>query len=117
MSFTEWLESLKQLGEITRIVAGLGFVTVFLAVLKHGAERRCWRFYKRNIRRWVDRQLAVRDRVGELRRRPSELSDDEWDVLCEEMLANANFSPLQMKQIMGMAVTTAKGIAAEKIFP
>lgn len=115
MSFTEWLESLKQLGEIAKVVAGLGFVTVFLAVLKHGAERRCWRVFKRNIRRWVDRNLVVRDE-GALRRHPSELSDDDWDVLCEQMLTNANFSPLQMKQIMGMAVTTAKGIAAERFF-
>ena len=75
MSFTEWLESLKQLSDVAKALAGLGFVTVLLAVIKHRVERRCWQSFKRIAHDWVERLIEGGDR------HPDELSDHDWRLL------------------------------------
>ena len=48
-------------------------------------------------------------------RHPNELRETEWRVACERMLTDANFSPLQINQVLEVSVVVAKGIAADKI--
>ena len=110
MDFTGWLESLKSLGDVARILAGFGVVTVLLAYLKHTLERRRWRNFKENVDDWVN--LLVESGI----RHPNELSEDEWKAECERMLTDAGFSPLQVKQLLDVGVVVAKGIATDKIF-
>ena len=109
LDFTGWLESLKSLGDVARILAGFGVVTVLLAYLKHTLERRCWRSFKADVRKWVDRL------VESGMRHPKELSEDEWKAECERRLSDAGFSPLQVKQLLDVSVVAAKGIAAGKV--
>ncbi len=110
MSFTEWLESLKQLSDVAKALAGLGFVTVLLAVIKHRVERRCWQSFKRIAHDWVERLIEGGDR------HPDELSEHDWKAECERMLSDANFSPLQITQLLQVAVVVAMDIASEKIY-
>lgn len=110
MGFTDWLESLKPLGDVASILAGFGLVTVFLAYLKHTAERRCWRNFKESVHDWVERLIKSQNR------HPKELGEDEWKAVCERLLTDANFSPLQLTQVLEVSVVVAKGIAADKVF-
>ncbi len=110
MIFTEWLESLTPTVNLVRVLAGLGLVTVLLAYLKRFAERRCWRNFKKSVHDWVDRFVESE------KRRLSQLSEDEWQAACEGMLTDANFTPLEIKQVLEIAVVVAKGIAADKVF-
>jgi len=95
---------------VVRLLAGLGLVTIFLAQLKHVAKRRCWRMFKQAVHDWVDRSVESEHQ------HPNELSEDEWKSECERMLTHANFGPLEVNQILDVAVIVAKGIASEKVF-
>lgn len=110
MVFTEWLESLTPMVNVVRLLAGLGLVTIFLAYLKHATERRCWRMFKQAAHDWVDRFVESENR------HLSELTEDEWKSACERMLTHTNFGPLEIKQVLDLAVIVAKGIAADKVF-
>jgi len=46
---------------------------------------------------------------------PSQLVEGEWKTVCERMLTDANFSPLQINQLLHVSVVVAKGIVADKI--
>lgn len=95
---------------LVRVLAGLGLVTVLLAYLKRMAERRCWRNFKESVHDWVDRfEKSENTRLNQL-------SEDEWKTVCERMLTDANFSPLEIRQVLDIAVVVVKGIAADKIF-
>lgn len=109
MGFTDWLATLTPLGDVARILAGFGLVAVFLGYLKHTAERRCWRHFKDSVHDWVDRLVEAQSR------HPSEIMEEEWKVVCERMLTDANFSPLQINQLLDVSVVVAKGIVADKI--
>ena len=110
MDFTGWLESLKILDDVVGILAGLGLVAIFLGYFKHTAERRCWRNFKKRVHDWVDQLLESESR------HPNEIQPDEWKVECERMLTDANFSPLQIRQVLDVSVVVAKGITADKVF-
>ena len=109
MGFTEWLESLTPMVNLVRVLAGVGLITVLLAYLKRTAERRCWRSFKASVNDWSQRLVEAENR------HPDQLSDDEWKIECERMLTDANFSPLEIKQILDISVVVAKGIAVDKI--
>ena len=110
LTFTEWLDGLTPMVNLVRILAGLGLVTVLLAYLKRIVERRCWHNYKETVHDWVGRFVESEDR------QLNQLSEDEWKAVCERMLTDAKFSPLEIRQILDTAVVVAKGIAADKIF-
>ena len=110
MGFTEWLESLTPMLNVVRILAGVGFVTVLLAYLRRVAARRCWRNFKARVHDWVDRLVETENR------HPNHLSEEEWQAACESMLTDANFGPMEIRQLLDLSVTVAKGIAADKMF-
>ncbi len=93
MGFTEFLENLTPMVDLAQILAGFGLVTVFLAILKRNAERRCWRDFKARVDDWVDRLRESGNR------HPRELGDDEWNAECERMLTDAKFSPLEIDRV------------------
>ena len=107
MLFTQLPENLTPLGDLARILAGLGFVTVLLAILKRNGERRCWRNFKVRVTDWTD-DIAE----SEHRRLPD--LDDEWKVKCERWLWDSKFSPLEINQVLDTSVIVAKGIAADR---
>jgi hypothetical protein len=108
LDFSTWFDGLKPLTDIVQVLAGLGLVTVTLAVAKHFVERRAWRRYKLAVDDWINRL----DKLGG--KHPKELEEHDWRVECERMLSDANFSPLQVVQLLDAAVIVAKGIAADK---
>ena len=93
--------------DLARIVGGFGLVTVLLAILKHNAERRCWRTFKRFADEWANGLLELGGRSVPKR-------DEEWIAVCERMLSDAKFSPLEIYRLIDTAVLVAKGIAADK---
>lgn len=103
------LQDLAPLSDLARIMAGLGVVTVLLAVLKRNAERRRWRRFKSHVRGW----LTLLDSSG---LHPKELTDDDWRVECERLLEDAGFTPSESDTLIGLAVSTSKGLAAERYF-
>jgi hypothetical protein len=107
--FAQFLENLAPLGDLARILAGLGFITVLLAILKRNGERRCWRNFKVRVTEWTYD-------VGESERRRLPDLDDEGKAECERMLWDSKFSPLEINQVLDTSVIVAKGIAAEKFF-
>ena len=109
LGFTVEAEGLTSMLFVVRILAGLGCVTVFLAYLKTWIERRRWRRFKLSVHQWVDNIYEVGDT------HPEEFSDDQWRAECERMLTDANFSPLDIRHLVDIAVVVAKGIAADKI--
>lgn len=110
MGFTDWLESLTPTLNIVRILAGAGLVTVFLAYFKRIRERRCWRNFKMSVHDWVDQSFQVG--FGH----PDELESEEWETVCERMLTDANFSPIEIHQLLAVSIVVAKGIAADRIY-
>ena len=106
MDFTAWIESLKSLAQV---LAGFGLVAIVLAYVKHAAERRCWRNYKRHAEQWIDELI----RVHEIH--PNELTEMQWRSEIEQMLTDANFGPLQIQQLLETAVIVAKGMANERL--
>ena len=106
----EFFENLTPFGDLARILAGFGLITVLLAFLKRNAERRCWRKFKVLVGDWIDRLRETENR------HPRELEDDEWKVECERMLTDSKFSPFEINQILDTSVIVAKGIAADKFF-
>ncbi len=107
MDFTAWFESLKSLAQV---LAGFGLVTVLLAYGKHAAERRRWKNYKLFAERWIEEILRAEER------HPNELTDSQWSFEAERMLAEADFSPLEIHQLLETAVVVAKGLASERFF-
>jgi len=110
LGFTELLENLTPMVDLARILAGFGLITVLLAILKHNAERRCWRNFKVRVDDWTDRLRETE------KRHPRELADDEWKAECERMLTDSKFSPIEITRILDTSVIVAKGIAADKFF-
>ncbi|MCG8450720.1 MAG: hypothetical protein MI725_14215 [Pirellulales bacterium] len=98
------------MADLARILAGFGLITVLLAILKHNAERRCWRNYKVFVNDWTDRLFKTGNQ------HPADLEVDEWKAECERMLTDAKFSPLEIERLLDTAVIVAKGIAADKFF-
>lgn len=109
-AFTNFSESLKPLGELTQIIAGLGLITVLLASLKRGNERRSWRLFKLQVEEWLEQ---FRESEG---RRPGDLQGDEWKAACERMLTVAKFSPMEINHLLDAAVIVSKGLAADRFF-
>lgn len=105
----QFLENLAPLVDLARILAGLGFVAVLLAILKRNGERHCWRNFKVRVTDWTD-DIAE----SEHHRLPD--LDDEWKAECERMLWDSNFSPPEINQVLDTSVIVAKGIAAERLF-
>lgn len=110
LAFTQWPVDLTPFADLAQIFAGLGLVTVLLAVLKRNLERRYWRDFKRRAADWIDR---LRDTEN---RHPQDLSNDEWTAACERMLTDSKFSPLEIREILDTSVVVAKGIAANQFF-
>jgi len=94
LGFTEFLENLTPMVDLARILAGLGLITVLLAILKRNAERRCWRSFKVRVDDWIGRLRESENR------HPRELDDNEWRAECERMLTDSKFSPLEINQIL-----------------
>jgi len=110
LASTEIFEIVKPLGEVVGVLSGLGLVTVLLAYLKHLGERRCWRNFKE----------SAHDLAGDLRQAGNRhplfhMEKDEWKAVCERLLSDANFSPIQIQQVLDTAVIVAQGIAANRI--
>jgi hypothetical protein len=110
LGFTEFVESLTRMADLVQILAGLGVITVLMAILKRYAEQRRWQNFKLEVEDWLDR---LRDTEH---RHPRELDDREWKVACERMLTDARFSPVEIHQLLGTSVVVAKGIASDKFF-
>jgi hypothetical protein len=108
LAFTMGAENLTPLVDLAQILAGFGVVTVLLALLKHYVERRRWTFFKRQLDEWTDQIRDAGMRV------PHSGDDNQWKAECERVLTEAGFSPLEINQILDLAVATAKGIAADK---
>lgn len=103
------LEHLTPMVDLARIIGGFGLVTILLAILKRNAERRCWRSFKRFVDEWASDLAKL-----ETPRVPSR--DDEWITVCERLLSDAKFSPLETHQLLDTAVLVAKGITADKVY-
>ena len=110
MGFTDWLESLTPIVNVVRVLAGIGLVTVLLAYLKRIAERRRWRNFKVSVHDRIDRLIELENR------HPKDLSEEEWKSACERMLIDSNFTPLEVEQLLDVAVIAARGIAADRVF-
>lgn len=107
-AFTNFSESLKPLGELTQVLAGLGLITVLLTAIRRSNERRCWRLFKLRVEEWLDQ---FHESEG---RRPGDLQGDEWKAACEQMLTAARFSPMEIHQLLDAAVIVSKGLAADR---
>lgn len=107
LDFTEWFLSLKSVAEV---LAGLGLVTILLAVLKRAAERRNWNDFKRRAQDWID------DLIEADEKHPKEFSDAEWQFEVERLLSDSNFGPLEIQQLLEIGVIIARGLAAERVF-
>lgn len=110
MDWTRLIELVKPLGDLVGVLSGLGLVTVLLAFLKHNSERRCWRNFK----------SAAHNLAGDLLRAGNRhpfyhMEEDDWKAVCERLLSDANFSPIQIQQIIPIAVVVLKGITANRI--
>ena len=88
----------------------VGRISIFLAYLKHVTERRRWQRFKQAVNDWVN---CIDESEN---RHPNELSEDGWKALCESMLTDANFSQLEIKQVLEIAVVVGKDIAADRIY-
>ncbi len=104
------LENLTHMVALVQIVAGLGLVTILLAVLKQYGDRIRWRRFKLLVKEWVE-GLWETEEIH-----PDELAANEWKVRCEQFLMKARFSPLESQQLLDMAVVVARGIVSEKFF-
>lgn len=109
MGFTEFLPNLTPMVDLARIVGGFGLATILLVILKHNTQRRYWRTFKRLVDEWASRLSRL-----EPPRAPA--NEDEWVAVCERMLSDAKFGPLEAHQLIGTAVLVAKAIVAEKFF-
>lgn len=110
LAFTMFFENLTPLVDLAQILAGLGLVTILLAVLKHAAERRRWQQFKLRVDDWTDDLRRTEER------HPRELDDEEWKIECERLLTDSRFSPMEIDQILDTSVVVAKGIASVKFF-
>ena len=109
MDFTKLFELLTPLKDVVAVLSGLGLVTVLLAYLKHSAERKCWRDFKRQAD-----DFAVRF-VKADKRHPYQIDDDEWRAICERMLSDAHFSPMQIPELLDVSVIVTKEIIQDKV--
>lgn len=110
MDWTRLFELAKPLGDLVGVLSGLGLVTVLLAFLKHSSERRCWRNFKSEVHNLAGDLVRADDRHPLYH-----MEDDDWKAVCERLLSDANFSPIQIQQVIPIAVVVAKGITANRI--
>lgn len=97
------------LSVIVEILVGLGMITAVAAFWRHRRNRRRWQVFKRQVEDWLqDTAMSVIDH-------PKLLQDDEWKVLCENLLTDSNFGPFEIHAILDLAVLTAKGRVAPKV--
>ncbi len=104
------LEALNSLNVLAQGLAGLGLVTILLAMLKHYVERRAWRRFKTRVGDWLEQLRELENR------HPRELNDDEWRFVCERLLTDVGYSPLVIDQLLEPSVLVAKGVAADTFF-
>jgi hypothetical protein len=107
LDFTEWFQSLKSVAEV---LAGFGLVTILLTTMKHTAERRSWKSFKRRTQDWIGDLVKANDK------HPKEFTDAEWQFEVERLLSDANFGPMQVEQLLETGVIVAKGLAAERVY-
>ena len=109
--FDQLLETALAIRPIVDFVAGLGLAAVFgailLAVLKRNAQLRQWRNFKDDLEEWAAALLSTHNR------HPKELSNDDWRAECETMLYDAQFTPIDITQIMDLAIIVAKATALD----
>jgi len=104
--FNSLVETASAIQPIVDFVAGLGLAAVFgavlLAVLKRNAQLRQWRNFKDDLEEWAAALLSAHNR------HPKELSDEDWRAECETMLYDAQFTPIDITQVMDLAIIVAK---------
>lgn len=122
MDFTTWVEGIKPMTEIVQILAGLGLVTAALAYAKDFVERRRWDQFKRLIDSWLNRQVESKEirpagTNGETEAIPTVLSmydDESLTIIVEQFLSDVGFTPLQIQQLLRMALLILRGMATDK---
>ena len=104
-------EIAKALMPLVEIVAGLGLITVFgtvlLALLRYYLQIRRWRNYKDDIEQWA------RDMVDAGDRHPKYLRQDEWRAECESMLYDVGYTPIEISQLLDLAIIVAKATTVD----
>lgn len=94
---------------VAEILVGLGVITAVAAFWRHRRNRRRWQVFKRQVEDWLqDTAMSVIEH-------PKVLQEDQWQVLCENLLMDSNFSPFEIQAILDLAVLTAKGLVAPKV--
>jgi hypothetical protein len=78
------------------------FGAVLLAVLKRNAELRQWRHFKDDLGDWAEKLISAHNR------HPKELTEEDWKSECKTMLYDAQYTPAEISQIMGLAIIVAK---------
>lgn len=99
---------LEDLGSISQILAALGVSAAVLAAFRRFVEKRRWDRFKRRTSQWTDDLLVVGIRLDK------RLAEEEWQSECETLLADVGYTPLEIHQILGVAVVVAKGIASTR---
>lgn len=99
---------LENLGSVSQILAALGESAAVLAAFRRFVEKRRWDRFKRRANEWTDDLLEVGIRFDK------RFADEEWQSECEILLADVGYTPLEIHQILGVAVVVAKGIASTR---
>jgi hypothetical protein len=101
-------QMLEQFGELSQILAALGISAAILAALRRYVDQRRWDKFKHSVTAWTHDMLAVGIRIEK------QFTDDEWRSECERMLADVGFTPIEIQQIIELALVVAKGIASSR---
>ena len=91
---------------VIRIATGLGAITAIATMFRYSWNRWRWKRFKRSAARWEE-YVEVH---------PIEMEEEDWQVVVEQLLGDARFSPFEVQQLLATAVVTAKGVVARKLF-
>lgn len=98
---------------LVEIAISLGLVAVLGATIRFYWNRYRWRLFKRSVDTWIE-TTVITDPADD--RHPNQMNNEDWMVLCENILSNSQFSPFESHQMIDLAVVTAKGIVTSKLF-
>jgi hypothetical protein len=99
---------LELLSHLSQVLAALGVGAAVLAALRRVLQQRRWDRFKQRASEWTDDLLDVGIRLDK------RLTEIEWQSECEVMLTDVGFTPLEIHQILDVAVIVAKGIASTR---
>ena len=94
------------------VVTSLGVVTAVAAGVNYNWNSHRWRRFKRICRLWKTYARKLPQSLDH----PKEIdSEEDWQVLAEEILVDSWFSPFEIQTLLALALVTAKGIVASTV--